>query len=283
MRPLVALVILHATLPNTLHAQVQFHHLALNTTDPESAIRFYTSHFDCERGKFDGKVDAVKVQKSWLLFNKVKQAPAASIESAIWHFGWGAEDMKKTYAAQLEKGTQFDTPLTDISDLARVPGFYYAYVSGPDGALIELNTAAHHRFGHLHLFSADPVAAAEWWAKHFGVKWPSAGRPPIREKRMYREFQVGPSANFMVGDVNVIIYPLGYLKGRTALVSTQGRVVDHVGLAVPDLSATLAKLRQDGVRVIAGVKKMKGTSVKVAVIEGPDKLAIQLVEQRTGQ
>ena len=74
MRPLVALIILHATLnatlPNTLHAQVQFHHLALNTTDPESAMRFYTSHFDCERGKFDGKVDAVKVQKSWLLSTK---------------------------------------------------------------------------------------------------------------------------------------------------------------------------------------------------------------------
>ena len=46
--------------------------------------------------------------------------------------------------------------------LARTPGFYYAYVKGPNGVLIELNTANHHRFGHVHLLSADPVAAGLW-------------------------------------------------------------------------------------------------------------------------
>ena len=275
MRLLAAVFIFGAV----LQAQVQFHHLTLNSTDPEAAIRFYTSRFDCDRGKFDGKVEAVRTQKSWILFNKVKHAPPSAIESAIWHFGWGAEDMKKTYSAQLEKGTKFDTPITDISDLARVPNFFYAYVSGPEGALIELNTAAHHRFGHLHLFSADPIAAGEWWAKHLGVKWPAGGRLPSREKRMYRDFQVGPSASFMVGDVNVIIFPLGYLKGRTDLVSTRGRIVDHVGLSVSDLPATLAKLRSEGVPILTGVKKIKGTNVKAAMIEGPDKLAIQLVQQ----
>jgi hypothetical protein len=42
-------------------------------------------------------------------------------------------------------------------------------VEGPDRALIELNTANHHRFGHLHLFSEDPVAAGQWYARHFGL------------------------------------------------------------------------------------------------------------------
>ena len=58
--------------------------------------------------------------------------------STIWHIGWGAEDMKAAYQKELDLGAKFQTPLTDISDLANSPGFYYAYVDGPDHALIEL-------------------------------------------------------------------------------------------------------------------------------------------------
>ncbi|MGH9762823.1 MAG: VOC family protein, partial [Blastocatellia bacterium] len=132
-----------------------FHHVHMNVTDPAAAIDFYTSKFDCEKRRFAGLMDAVWAQKSWILFNKVKEAPPWNLTSAIWHIGWGAEDMKATYQKQLDSGTKFFTPLSDISELANYPGFYYAYVDGPGHALIELNTASHHHFGHLHLFSQD--------------------------------------------------------------------------------------------------------------------------------
>src|SRR5262249_13138776 len=137
--------------------------------DPAAAIDFYTSKFDCEKGRFAGAIDAVWAQKSWLLFDKVPATPPWELTSAVWHFGWGVEDMKTTYQKQLEMGTKFFTPLTDISWLAGRPDFYYAYVEGPDHALIEINTAAHHRFGHLHLFSEDPIATGEWYVNHFGA------------------------------------------------------------------------------------------------------------------
>ena len=83
---------------------------------------------------------------------KVSSPPPWELTSAIWHFGWGAEDMKAAYQKQLDSGTKFDTPLTDISDIGGNKGatglFYFAYVLGPDHALIELNTAGHHHFGH---------------------------------------------------------------------------------------------------------------------------------------
>src|SRR6187455_3318583 len=135
-----------------------FHHLHLNTTDPAAAIKFYTSKFDCEKRQFLDQ-DAVWTQQSWLLFNKVKSAPPWQLTSAIWHVGWGAEDMKAAYQKQLELGTKFFTPLTDISDIlggTSTGRFFYAYVETPDHGLVELNTANHHRFGHLHLFSEDP-------------------------------------------------------------------------------------------------------------------------------
>jgi hypothetical protein len=45
-----------------------FHHVHINAIDPEASIRFYTSHFNSERVKLGGTIDAVWAQKSWLLY-----------------------------------------------------------------------------------------------------------------------------------------------------------------------------------------------------------------------
>jgi len=269
--------------------EAHFHHLHLNTTDPKGAIDFYTSKFDCEKAKFAGTLDGVWAQKSWLLFTKVENAPPWELTSAIWHFGWGAEDMKATYEKQVAAGTKFFTPLTDISDIGGNTGatglFYYAYVESPDKALIELNTAGHHNFGHLHLFSADPVSAGEWYAKYFGAKRRGT-RPPSREPRFYRGYQIGPSMSLTMDNVNIIIYPVEYSKkahpdhwkGKTELESTKGRVVDHVGFSVANLPEALEKLRKDGVKVTDEIRSVAGGKIKFAFIEGPDKIRIELVE-----
>ena len=250
-----------------------FHHLHLNTTDPAAAIKFYTSKFDCEQRRFRDQ-NAVWTQQSWLLFNKVKTAPPWQLTSAIWHFGWGAEDMKAAYQKQIESGTKFFTPLTDISDIlggTSTGRFYYAYVETPDHGLVELNTANHHRFGHLHLFSEDPVAAGEWYAKHFGITL----RSSTREPRFYRDHQIAPSASFTMDNVNVIIYPIQYSRkayaahwnsGQTKMSPTKGRVVDHIAFSVDDVSATLSRLRAEGVKI-----------VEHGFIEGPDYIRIELV------
>ncbi|MFY9555203.1 MAG: VOC family protein [Blastocatellia bacterium] len=267
-----------------------FHHLHLNTTDPAAAINFYTSKFDCEKGRFAGVMDAVWAQKSWLLFTRVPASPPWELTSAVWHFGWGAEDMKATYQKQLDSGTKFFNPLTDISDISGATGatgrFYYAYVEGPDHALIELNTAGHHRFGHLHLFSEDPVSAGEWYMKYLGATRRGTG-PPSREPRFYRDVQIGPAMSLTMDNVNIIIYPIQYSKkayaahwknGQTAMSSTKGRVVDHVGFSVDNLAESIEKMRKDGVKVTDEIKSAAGGKIKYAFIEGPDKIRIELVE-----
>jgi len=265
-----------------------FHHLHLNTTDPAAAINFYTTKFDCEKARFAGLLDAVWTQNSWLLFTKVTEAPPWELTSSIWHFGWGAEDMKATYQKQIDSGNRFFTPLTDISELARVPGFYYAYVEGPDHALIELNTASHHRFGHLHLFSEDPVAAGEWYIKYLGaVRRGNPSTPPSREPRFFRGHQVGPSISLMMDNVNIIIYPIEYSRkdyathwknGQTAMSPTKGRVVDHIGFSFDNLADALERMRKDGVKVTDEIKSVANGKIKYAFVEGPDKTRIELVE-----
>ncbi len=267
--------------------EAHFHHLHLNTLDPKAAVDFYTSKFDCEKARFAGLMDAVWAQKSWLLFTKVNKAPAWELTSAIWHFGWGAEDMKATYEKHVASGTKFFTPLTDISDIGNPnaqPGrFFYAYIESPDKALIEINTAGHHRFGHLHLFSSDPVAAGEWYMKYFGAKRRST-TPPSREPRFYRSHQIGPSMSVTMDNVNIIIYPVEYTKkahadhwkGKTEIESTKGRVVDHVGFSFDNLSDALEKMRKDGVKVTEEFRTVG--KLKFAFIEGPDKIRIELIE-----
>ena len=250
-----------------------FHHLHLNSTDPAAAIQFYTTRFECEKASYKG-VDAVKAGKAWLLFNRTDAAPPSALVAALWHFGWGAEDMKTTYQKQLDLGTKFHTPITDISDLAMRPGFYYAYVDGPDHALIELNTANHHHFGHLHLFSADPIAAGEFYIKNFGAVNRS-GRAPSREPRYYKGFQVGPGMSLMMDEVNIIIFPKEHArqsypdawKGREDFAPTKGRVVDHVAFSVPNLSDAVERLRKNGI------------TVHDHFVDGPDGVLIELVEE----
>src|SRR5215472_6928007 len=71
--------------PSPAPSLAHFHHLHLNATDPAADIAFYTSKFDCEKARFNGTVDAVWAQKSWMLFDKVSSPPKSEVTSAIWH------------------------------------------------------------------------------------------------------------------------------------------------------------------------------------------------------
>jgi catechol 2,3-dioxygenase-like lactoylglutathione lyase family enzyme len=211
-----------ATPPTPL---AHFHHVHLNSVDPAAAIEFYTSRFKARRESFAGLGDAVWTGDSWLLFTKVATPPPSELVSGIWHIGWGAQIMQATYQRQLDSGTKFATPLSDISAMVG-RSFFYAYVNGPDHALIELNTASHHNFGHVHMFSADPPAAGAWYARNFGMRNFSQ-----QERRLYRGMPIGPASFVTADHVSMIIYPLEYLKvtapdlwkDRASLATTRGR------------------------------------------------------------
>lgn len=262
-----------------------FHHVHLNTTDPAAAVDFYTSKFKARKEKFAGLLDAVWTGDSWLLFTKVSAPPPSEIVSGIWHIGWGAEDMKSAYQKQVDSGTKFATPITDISGM--VGGnrpFYYAYVDGPEHALIEINTANHHNFGHVHMYSADPPAAGAWYGKYFGVRV-----RPQPDKRVYNNVPIAPSAFVTADHVSMIIYPVEHIKtnapelwkDRTAFAPTRGRAIDHLGFSVDNLEAMLERMRQDGVKITSEPRSIANGQIKFAFIEGPDNVGIELLEDHT--
>jgi hypothetical protein len=74
-----------------------FHHLHLNSLDPDAAIAFYTRQFATTSKASWGGLPALKSPTNVLvLFNKVATPPATSPQTAIWHFGWHAVDSRKS-------------------------------------------------------------------------------------------------------------------------------------------------------------------------------------------
>ena len=60
------------------------------------------------------------------------------------------------------------------------------------------------------------------------------------------------------------------------LVPSRGQVLDHIGLTYPNLDTHVPRLRREGVKILEDVHKWGDT--RAAMIEGPDRIAIEIVE-----
>lgn len=279
--PIALLMLFHAppvttVWPQETTAPATFHHVHLNSTDPTAAINFYTRTFDVTKKTTLAGLDAVQSENMYLLFNKVNKPPDAALESAIWHFGWGSTAMEADYQKHLANGVAFHTPITRLGS-----GLLFAYMKAPDGALVEINTSQTRAFIHVHLYSAAPLCAADWYVKHLGAASRARRTGPCEVPFAAPSEPLGvirsPAATVRFGEVSLIIYPQ---QRPGKLVSPGGRVVDHIALSIPDLSATLNRLRKEGVIVLEEIHPFGQTNIKAAMIEGPDAIAIELIEKQ---
>lgn len=262
--------------PQELLPQPAFHHVHLNSVSPAKAIEFYTHTFDVTRKASQAGFDGVQSENMYLLFNKVKEAPATSPDSALWHFGWGSTAMETDYQKHLANGVTFATPMTKLGS-----GLLFAYMKAPDGALVEINTSNTRAFIHAHLYSAAPLCAADWYVKHLGAVSRAQRTGPCEVPFAAPSEPLGvirsPATTVRFGDISLIIYP----QQRPAkLVSPRGHVIDHIALSVPDLNGTMARLRKEGVNVLEEIHPFGQSKSNAAMIEGPDAIAIELIEQQ---
>src|SRR5215813_269201 len=258
--------------------QPQFHHVHLNSIDPMAAMAFYTKTFDVTRKVTLAGSDAIQSENMFLMFNKATKPPATTPDSAIWHFGWGSTDMEADYKKHMAEGVTFQTPITRLGS-----GTQFAYMKAPDGALVEINTANTRAFIHVHLYSAAPLCAADWYVKHLGATSRAQARPqgascevPFAAPSEPLGVIRSPATTVRIGEVNLIIYPR---QRPGPLVGTRGHVVDHIAVSYPDVAPVLDVLRKSGVKVIEELYKFGNTNKRAAMIEGPDRIAIELIER----
>lgn len=190
-----------------------FHHLHLNSADPDAAIGFYLRQFpSTSKGEWAGLPALLSPNNVMILFNKVDTPPAMSPPSAIWHFGWHVQDVRGNIARYQARDDVELLPLytDDAGDYVLINSDFYpapaggapgltkaqvaeakaanvqpkrgggfAYMQGPEGALVEyVGDHPAERFDHVHLWQEDPFAALAWYQTHLNAPTRPGFTPP---------------------------------------------------------------------------------------------------------
>ena len=238
-------------------------------------------------------------------------------QTSVWHFGWNTPNSRqyneKFRAMGLTIAQMWDAADGKLVDMSSdtLPGFPtqeqilelrtkgvqptreggFGYLRGPDGAMIEnAQAGTTERFNHVHMYHEHPRCAMEWYVTHLGARLPQ-GRggpspaateggdchtklyaPPTWPSFAKTGFVRDPAGGVNFDDISVSIRP--WPGG--GLVSTRGKIYDHWALSTTDLDATVARLKREGVKFLEEIHPW-GSS-RAAMIEGPDRIAIELVE-----
>ncbi len=291
------------------------HHVHLNSVDPKAAAAYYPRAFpaSAETTTFNGYA-AVKTGNLYLLFTPVKTPPLTELtgpQTSVWHFGWNTPDSRKYNDRFRAMGLAIaqmwdaaDGVLIDLSGDA-LPGFPtqeqvlelrakgvkpthqggFGYLRGPDGALVEnAQSGQVERFNHIHMYHEHPLCAMQWYARHLGARVPenaAAGSGECRRPYApptwpsffkFPGFVRDPSGAVFFDDISISIRP--WPGG--GLVGTRGTLVDHWALSVADLDRTVARLKSEAVPFLEEIHPWGST--RAAMIQGPDRIAIELVE-----
>jgi hypothetical protein len=167
----------------------------------------------------------------------------------------------------------------------------FGYLRGPDGVMIENAQSGNaERFNHVHMYHEHPACATNWYVEHLGANRPQ-GRgvqapnpdgdcetewysPPTFPSFAKHGFVREPRGGAQIDDISISIVP--WPGG--GLASTRGRIYDHWAVSTANLDATVARLKKEGVKFLEEIHPWG--SMRAAMVEGPDRIAIEIVEAK---
>lgn len=261
----------------------RFHHVRLNVTDPAETIRFYRRVFGAVPVKYRGRVDGLFTERSFILLNPVDAPPDPTLNTGIWHIGWGGVDVKNEHEWWKSHGVTIHTPLSPL------PGRdnYYMYIAGPDRELIEINTMGHHRFAHVHLFADDVNAATAWYADHLGAKPRSREVPrPTGDINTLGGIWMN---SFQIDNVTFIIFgkpdqepkPIWWPDPPLQEIQpTKGRPINHLAFSYRELAPALARMESAGVKIVEPIAVREPFGFESFFVEGPHGVLIEIVAEK---
>ena len=128
----------------------------------------------------------------------------------------------------------------------------------------------HHAINHVHIRSNDPNASAAWYTEHFGAKLLSS-----------REVMPGTITITMDTGSPVRLNISSQREGESqerAVADINRLGLEHYGFDTDDIEADIAHFEGAGVRVVMPITEV-GSGTKIAYIEGPDNVVIELVQR----
>jgi catechol 2,3-dioxygenase-like lactoylglutathione lyase family enzyme len=125
------------------------------------------------------------------------------------------------------------------------------------------------RCDHIHLIAENVEETLQWYCRFLGAKVTFQGA-----------FHGSTVYYFDIAGMTFVVF--GKLEDEAAPMP--GTVhpkhgVDHFGFAVDDLSQAVDELRAGGVAILEGPLTVR-PGLRIAYIEGPDRIRIELCERR---
>lgn len=235
---------------------VPYDHIHLAATNSAEAVNWYVKHFGGEPARFlrstdtNYPIDRVMYGDIAVIFFE-RDPGEGSVGSGADHFGFSMSNVAEVVANVVEDGG------TQLGDLVEFGGMQIGFVEDPWGTKIEIIDDPELRgMHHLHLSSPDPESTLKWYAENFGgssEQWKGAL----------------PGLNY--GDIWLLVS-----QASAEVAPTQGRSFDHLGWKYTDLSAAEAELKANGVEFSMDPREFR--TIRIAFVEGPDDVRIELVE-----
>jgi catechol 2,3-dioxygenase-like lactoylglutathione lyase family enzyme len=227
-------------------------HIHLGVPDQAKGAEWYHTHFGGEPTP-EG-TDRLMFGKTRMIFQKTP-TPKPSEGSVLDLIGFSVADLDATMKKLQAAGVTVVMPVT-TTDGTRV-----AQVTDPWGTLIEVvqdrNVLGLH---HICLLSPNPTASLAWFADKFGGK-------PTRYK----------------GKVEGINYGGVWLLGKKGdAAPSAGHAIDHIGFRPSNVDDAVASFKTKNVKVTAEPRPLvlpSGTAMRLAFVEGPDGVRIELVQR----
>ena len=234
-------------------AEAVYHHVHLAAPNPTEAVQWYIEHMGCE--VMLDRTDRCQLGTVYLAF-RTGLATGGSDGSAVNHIGFSFTDLAARMDEFEAAGVKIVTPMRDVPGL-----FKLAFVEDPWGTRIEVvEDPDSLGFHHMHLRSTNPEAELEWYHTVLG------GQPATLKGRLD-----------------------GLLFGRAWLLATrqtegqvapsEGRAIDHLAFAVPNLEQAAAEIRAEGVQFSREPWVLEnGPFAKASTVMSPDGVRVEVVE-----
>ena len=270
---------LFAQLVSHSGAPVRVGHYHLNVTSLDAHKKFWVDTLGGVPMKF-GSNDVVKFPDA-LVFLREQKPTGPTRGTAFDHIGFAVPNVPAMAMKLAAAGYQETTGREPAPGAALAPApasgtsavyGQFAYFVGPDGAKIELVTAAEPHAPpiaahHIHFINKQYIEMERWYMKAFGAT-----------------LRLGQTDFFIGADLPGVGYSLNFFRweGDQSItpVPTAGRVVDHVGFEVKGLEQFCKTLAARGITFTRAYnrKTTEMNDIATAAIVDPWGVSIELTE-----
>ena len=276
---LISSTSLSAQLVSHAGAPARIGHYHLNVTSLDAHKAFWVDTLGGVPMKF-GTLDVVKFPDA-LIFLRVQKPTGPTRGTAFDHIGFAVPNVPAMAMKLAAAGYQETTgrepapgapPAGALASGTSAVYGQFAYFVGPDGAKIELVTAAEPNAPpiaahHIHFINKQYVEMQQWYMKAFDATL----RP-------------GQTDFFIGADLPGVGYSLNFFRWEgdqsVTHVPTAGRVVDHVGFEVKNLEEFCRSLAARGITLTRPFnrKTAEMNGIATAMLVDPWGVSIELTE-----